>query len=222
VNVRRFDWSVVVRGRWNRAILTPAGIGKHVLGVEPGTAVGVDVPLDGLACYRVRDPDEKLIVTADEARVQILLQDISYDTLELAMKAGARVLDELPVTPVSASGINLCFAFEPAPRAVVPVGDAPMDIKLADAGFKIQARNTTRTVPFEEGLLNVSLRISGADLNVLLNLHRSSSTREDIKSWLEKPVSKIREMVTRVLGVLGLEEEEATDEPDGNPGADVD
>lgn len=222
MNVRRFDWSVVVRGRWNRAILTPAGIGKYVLGVASGTPVGVDVPIDGLACFRVRDPDEKLIVTADEARVLILLHDITYETLGLAMQAGARVLDKLPVTPVSAAGINLCFVFEPAPDAAVPMGDAPMDTKLADAGFEIRARNTTRTVPFEEGLLNVSVRLSGAKLRVLLNLHRGSASRGDLKSWLEKPVSGIREVVTRVLNVLGLEEEEAADELDGDPAVDID
>ncbi len=222
VSARRFDWSVVVRGRWNRAILTPAGIGKYVLGVAPDTPVGVEVPIDGVACYRVRDLQDKLIVTADEARVQVLLNDITYETLELAMKAGARVLGELPVTPVSAAGINLCFGFEPAPELAIPMGDAPMDTKLAEAGFSIRARNTMRTMPFEEGLLNVTVRLSGADIGVVLNLHRGSAVREDLKTWLEMPVSKICETATRVLGVLGLAEEEAVDESDGNPAADLD
>ena len=74
----------------------------------------------------------------------------------------------------------------------------------------------------EEGLLNVGVRLSGADISVMLNLHRGSTSREDLKSWLKKPVSGIQSMVTKVLGVLGLEEEEMADEPDGDSAANID
>jgi hypothetical protein len=54
-------WSVVIIGRWNRAILTPAGIAKRVFGEPETKLMDVEVPLDGLSPYRVRHPEKKTL-----------------------------------------------------------------------------------------------------------------------------------------------------------------
>ncbi len=58
-----FDWDVVVVGFWNPAILTPAGIWKRLFELEQGTPVELEVPIDGLAPYRVSH--EEITVTAE-------------------------------------------------------------------------------------------------------------------------------------------------------------
>ena len=63
------DWSVVVAGRWNRAILTPAGIVQRVFKESPDIPMVIEVPIDMLAPPKIGLND--VSVVADWSRLVI-------------------------------------------------------------------------------------------------------------------------------------------------------
>ena len=53
MNVQPSEWSVIILGAWNPAILTPGGIAQRIFKGACGEhPVDVQVPLDGLAPYK--------------------------------------------------------------------------------------------------------------------------------------------------------------------------
>ncbi|MBN2373783.1 hypothetical protein JXL19_08350 [bacterium] len=83
-----YDWNVVVAGYWNRAILTPAGIARRLFGLEPNIPVMIEVPIDGLAPYRVTHED--LTVTAVMGRLTIYANTPSFKILDSARAIAIR------------------------------------------------------------------------------------------------------------------------------------
>lgn len=69
MGLKATEWSVVVVGRWNRAILTPNGIAKRVFKLAELSQMVVAVPLDGVSPYIVKNPDQKIAATTDEGRL---------------------------------------------------------------------------------------------------------------------------------------------------------
>ncbi len=101
------EWSVVILGAWNRAILTPAGISKRLFGLPKGTQVEVMVPLDVLAPFKVRHEDTSVAAAAD--RLIINPSKCNYTNMQKPMNIACKALGNLPETPVSAAGYNFKF-----------------------------------------------------------------------------------------------------------------
>src|SRR4051794_37527215 len=98
-------WSVVVLGRWNRAILTPVWIGKTLLGVSEGEELEIQVPMDTVGPFRVSHGGLTVIVSDTLLVVEVANAD--FNDLERAAKAATKTMTELPRTPVVASGVNI-------------------------------------------------------------------------------------------------------------------
>ena len=86
------DWSVVILGRWNRAILTPNGIAKRLFKLAEAKQVLVAVPLDGVSPYMVRHPTQQIVAMTDEGRLLVQVVRADYKVLGEAMTAGANWL----------------------------------------------------------------------------------------------------------------------------------
>jgi len=67
------DWSVVTVARWNRAILTPAGIRQRLFKREEAGPVEVLVPIDLLAPPQVKL--DNMTVVANWDRLTVLPED---------------------------------------------------------------------------------------------------------------------------------------------------
>ena len=101
------NWNVVVVGHWNRAILSPNGIAKRLFGLEDGTPVQVLIPLDVVGPYHVRH--EKITVIPSNDRLLVQPLHSTFENLMDAMSIARRALEDLPLTPVFAAGINLNY-----------------------------------------------------------------------------------------------------------------
>ncbi|MBK9039205.1 MAG: hypothetical protein IPL83_08600 [Bdellovibrionales bacterium] len=80
MNIEALDWSVVIAGYWNQAILTPAGIAYRLFKKPKDTPVQVEIPLDGIAPYRVRDGS--IIIMAQPKRLHIIAEPPCYENLK--------------------------------------------------------------------------------------------------------------------------------------------
>jgi hypothetical protein len=204
-------WSVVIVGRWNRAILTPAGIAKRVFKLA-ANEVMVLVQLDGISPHLVRHPEHGIIAMTDEGRLQLHVDDATYETLAHAMQCGVNALSSLPETPVSAAGFNVNFESPELTPHMAGLLAGEMDKSFADLGYRIAGRTVSRSAELAEGRLNITLTGENGTFKVLANFHRSSTECGDLKSWLQMPIGNVKTIIENVVQALGLDMKELSDE----------
>jgi hypothetical protein len=192
---------VVVVGYWNRAILTPAGIGKRLFEVPEGTPLVVEVPMDGLAPYRVRSQQrDKLIVMVQAPMLRVEVADFDYESLQYAMTIAVRALTSLPETPVSAAGININFNESLPQLHINKFLASELDNSLSDASFVITERRLVRAMPFGQGTLNLTVATNkNNEHEILFNFDRQAQLHSELISWLQTPAKELRELVEKIL-----------------------
>ncbi len=208
MDVVPINWSVVLVGSWNPAILTPSGIAKKLYRLESGLKLEIEVPLDGLAPHRVRHPSGDFIVTADNERIRILLEKLTFDALAHAQATAVNALESLPETPVSAMGINVDFKITDPPQDLIAMFGSPIDGKLSDLSLKIISHQLKRAIEFKSGVLNIILSLPDRQgpLMMDLNFHKSSAKHDELKAWGTIPAMEIEAMVQKITKALNLDE----------------
>ena len=217
MSLKPVDWSVVIIGRWNPAILTPGGIAKFVFNIqEPDPKrLEIAVPLDGVSPYQVKHPEENIVVLTDANRLLIRLTQMDYDSLGQALGAGIHALGSLPVTPVSAAGFNVSFHTSDC-QAIMDMVNADVDNILSDLDYQIAARTITRTIKYNDGVINITATGKSDGQELVFNFHRASTSHEELIKWFEATPVAIEGQVKGILEKLNLEVEEQVDESDGD------
>lgn len=206
------DWSVVIVGHWNRAILTPAWIAKRLFDLPEATPVQVLVSLDTVAPHQVRH--EKITVIPGSDRVVIRPEVKDFPTLGQAMAIARKLLEELPRTPVSAGGFNIRYKSESMVEAVQRVSIHEWwDNRLSDAGFSIETRGIHRSLKWKDGKIRVFLSQEEDDkYEVFLNFDRASEDHAQLKDWLSATIEDIKAEFDRVVyKSIGLSPEDFSD-----------
>jgi len=198
------DWNVIVVGRWNRAILTPAGIGKRVFKLEEGTPLEVQIAIDALAPPKVKY--EGMTVIAGSDRLIIQPSVLTFEELERACKLAINAIDDLPQTPFVAVGYNVRYASVGCIDEVDEVIAAPIDEHASDAKYTILERNLSRSMKHKDGKLNIAATISeDQSRNIALNFETQSNDPDALKDWLTVETndlaSKIETIIETVLHI---------------------
>jgi hypothetical protein len=191
------DWSVVAVGHWNRAILTPKGIGTRLFHVAPDTPLNIAVPIDSIAPYRINHQG----VTVSVARERLMVEpdDKTFDGLRLAMSLSREALVSLPETPVSAVGINVRYVAAEPPPALRALIRSDWDDDLSDQGFQIAKSSIGRSVDWNGGSINISIIEDIDRLRVEFNMEKRSEVHEDHVEWLTTDIAAIQDVVFRLL-----------------------
>lgn len=205
-------WSVVLVGRWNPAILSPAGIVAHVLELPTKTQVHIAVPIDGTSPYRVSNPEETLTVQVDNERLQIDVPKCTYDTLQKAMAAGVSALKALPMTPISAVGFNLNFRTSDTSEELITATSATIDTAIGAQGYRITARSLARKISYGTGQINLTITYKDDEFQATCNFHLDTKNVEDAKDWLATPTNSIKAEIAKIAAILNVQLEESTND----------
>ncbi len=195
--IEPLNWNVVVAGYWNPAILTPSGIALRLFGLEKGTPILVELPLEALAPTRVRH--EGLTVTAEMGRLAVNADRATYGLLDRARQVAAKAIEDLPVTPLSAAGYNVRFRMSDPPDDLLTAMECGIDNSLSDAGFSIDARSLRRSLKLSPGIVNLSIEQEKEEVMVEFNFHCQSSDHKELVAWMQWPIDKIRDIVSRTF-----------------------
>ena len=201
------DWNVVVVGFWNRAIYTPQGIAQRLLQVTSGEEVGVELPFDTIAPFRVSFG--KHVVIVDGGRLIIELAEHTLEYLVGAMSIAVRAMEDLPKTPVKAAGINVRHSAEGSALEELTTLREPLqlqwDKRIQEFGASVSHRSVSRKFPWREGVTQITVTEDDDKIDVLLNFEKTGEVTELI-DWLRMPISEIRDHVSQVHeAILGLE-----------------
>lgn len=203
------DWSVVVLGGWNRAILTPLGIAARLFSLPLGNEVSVEAPMDALGPFRVSYSGLVVMVTNALLVVETRVSDSSH--LERAMAAAHKAMECLPETPLTASGYNVRYRGNDQDPLVKPLLDATVlkwDDTFPENDYPIARRDITWAADWRDGRISTNLvRERDGTLELNLNFERRGD-RAALMAWLARPVAEIRTQVDYLFTtVLGLTRE---------------
>jgi hypothetical protein len=206
------DWSVVIVGRWNRAILTPAGIGKRLFGLEEGTPLEVILAIDAIAPPRVAH--EGITVVAGSDRLIVQPSKCIFRDLERARLLARKALSELPETPVSAVGLNVKYNSSEPLEPLALLLESPWDNQLSDENYSIGERSISRSLSWNNGVINLSVSMNedGEQL-VQFNFDFRSSEVAKQETWLATPIADVESEVKKLLKeTMGLNQGDVADE----------
>ena len=206
MRIEKTDWSVLVIGHWNQAILTPSGIAKRLFGLPAQTPVQIEVPMDGLAPYRVKHED--ITVAAEPNRLSIFAATADFATLAKAMNMGVKAIKELPETPLSAAGYNIQFRITDPEDNLIRILSIPLDTRISDASFQIKARAMTTSLEYGIGVINLIIsEEKDKYISLDLNFHVDSNNATDLTEWLGMPVEDIEKAVDNIMvNILDLKQ----------------
>lgn len=197
-NARDLAWDVVVIGFWNPAILTPAGIAYRLLKLPKDTPVQVEVPLDGLAPYRVRD--RSLVIMASPTELHIAAETSGYENLNEALKIASTALNDLPETPVRAAGFNIRYCIDSPPDNILRFITSEIDDSLSDEGYEILSRILRRSLKWRQGNLNIELSYDEQGSSIIsLNFDRQTENIAELIEWIKTPIEEIKKTVDCLL-----------------------
>ncbi len=192
------DWSVVVAGRWNRAILTPAGIRERIHKEAAEVPLMIEVPIDLLAPPKVGFGGVSIV--ADWNKLVIVPDSPCWALLKKSADLACNALRALPQTPLQAVGINLAFTSRDPLESLNPFIQNPHDPLFSDIGLKAESKTVVRSMLWKSGRVNLTIsrrtNVEGevdAD-KVGFNLEQTSEKIEDHEKWLLMPFSDIQQI----------------------------
>ena len=202
MNIEPSDWNVVILGAWNRAILTPSGIAQRIFQIPVDTPVEMQVSLEGKPT-RVLHEDIAVTVAADALHFNP--QASTYDLLHRAMSLAHRALESLPETPVKAAGFNIRYRIIDPTAEFLQVLSTELDDRLSEADLSISCRGLDRSLVFEDGVVNLSIRNVEGTPNCFSfesNFHRASGRKDELQAWLSTEIAQVQRMVQRIAAAM--------------------
>jgi len=193
------DWSIVVAARWNRAILTPAGIRDKVFKIsDEDKPLEVQIPIDLLAPPKVMIDGTSVVANWDKLSIRPVRP--TFDDLCEARKLAVNAVEALPETPWGAVGYNILFqADQDSQDSVIRVLDSCLDANLGDEQLKIAGRELSRALDWKGGEINLQLSETVAFNGVKLNIQKRTSEKSEILQWLQIPKCDLEALTRQIL-----------------------
>ena len=196
------DWNVVVLGRWNPALFTPAQISSRIFGLPQGTPIEVYVPIDDvLLPSRVKH--DGMDIFANPAQLNVSIAQCSFEKLDQGRKIASDAIEQLPKTPLIAAGFNIRYRADGLPSSLASRFSAELDRRFSDENFSILGRQFHRILAFQKGRLLVRVANDPDEkAEVMLNFELKSNEPNVLREWLGVPIREVRDAVTQVLSAV--------------------
>ncbi len=196
------NWSIVVAGAWNLAILTPDGIRKRLFELPERTSINIEVAVDRPGLFRVLH--DQLAVSPSARALEITVQQSDLNTLLLAGTIATRAVTSLSETPLTGAGINMRYVMTPITERFDELCKAALDDVLSDANETIVSRVTRRSLALDKGVLNIELmRQSDHEAEVAFNFHCDAPSADDCKAWLARIDEFHKKMMALLVDLTG-------------------
>jgi hypothetical protein len=192
------DWSVVVAGFWNRAILTPTGIKRRLFALQDEALLELGLPIDGIGPYRVGYQGITVSVAID--RLIVEPDPLTFPQLQTAIDIARAAVVDLPQTPLLATGINVRYrTVEPPPPALLDLLESEWENSLSDMDLVIERRSIGRSVVWNGGSINIAVLQAEGHFQVDFNIEKRSNVHADHVAWLNHDADAISAFTRRLL-----------------------
>ncbi|MCX7178655.1 MAG: hypothetical protein NTX56_07750 [Proteobacteria bacterium] len=166
------QWTLVIAGAWNPAILSPNWVAKEVLklAVDSNFQVGMQVAIN--------DPSQPIgfefegIAYAPALNVLMFHLKPELDR-EKMVGAAAKILELLPHTPITGIGFNSGFEIECGIDDLLKSFSAGTSIPdfLTDADAQLVKQGWGATVATKDRLINMTCKLEAGKVSIGFNVH---------------------------------------------------
>ncbi|MCJ2136062.1 hypothetical protein MKK69_18745 [Methylobacterium sp. J-026] len=204
------NWTIVLAGRWNMEILNPEWVTNSIFGREK---VDIDLVLQGMQA-NIRYRFDNLVFVPRPHNVVFSVNDTKDSSLLAIEEAAGRLLEALPVTPITALGINFTYIEENPTTELLTVFNIDDASRIADYGMKIRSARVRRELDFEDRQLNMMVsQIEDGSVRIALNYHLAVDETQVALSALAGRLVHYRQHGEAFLSAIyGLEIEGPADE----------
>lgn len=166
------EWNHVLVGQWNLAILNPDWLNANVF---QNTQIGIEL-LFGLIQPQMKyvSGTVSMVTRADQVIIAVL--EPTKEALSTAETVAVRLLESLPVTPVSAIGTNFGYVATDVDPKLAQVFSTSDRDQLSEAGYEISSTSLVRTFTVLDRTLNFRLsQMQDGSVRFNFNYHRDVS-----------------------------------------------
>jgi len=160
-----------------------------------------EIPIHARAPWRIRH--EQIAVLVDDGILELAVDDSVFSTLDTARQYAKRALAELPRTPLSAAGYNIRFRSPEATPEFAGLFGESFDRCIATAGHAVSDRLARRSIPLENGVINLEAILKSSNRAVFQAIfHLDSEDANELTAWLDVPIARIEGIVNSLLSAL--------------------
>lgn len=201
------DWTIVIVGSWNVAILNPEWLGPNVFGqaeLELELLIGPARPQIKVAAPLVA-------IVPEPGRVVLNARQTTDESVFRTAAVAARLLEKLPETPITGIGINFAFVetnVRPELATLFQIRDTG---RISDQHLVIKSTTIVRQLEYNGRDLNLKLTQEDK-LSFHFNYHKNVISALAAKEAIEGKVLLYKEHaigLMRSLFNLDLEEQGA-------------
>lgn len=202
------EWSHVIVGSWNLAILNPQWVGTELFGGEQ-----IDVEMEiGAARPSIRYIIGDVTVIPSPERVAFMSRNATDSAVASAENAARKLLQALPVTPIRAIGVNFGFVVDDVEPSAAALFGADDRAHWEAAGHPVESVSISRVIPFGERQLRLSLAYDDNQIIVKMNYHRECDAVIAGSLFKAKSVDLLRMSLDLLDDVYGFQLENSDDD----------
>jgi hypothetical protein len=193
------DWTVVIPGSWNVAILNPNWVATELFQTAE---VQVEIRILGPE-FEFRYRHEQVTIVPRTSRVMFVMADDSATTLASVESTASRLLQLLPRTPVSAIGVNFGFTENEVPSALAEMFSLLDDNALGDRQLEILETSISRKIPWRgERTLKFRRTLKEGAVSFHLNFHKDVPGADEARAALGGEVETFRNEAIEFLHMV--------------------
>lgn len=166
MKVKQDSTNLVIAGKWNKYILSPDWLAKHIFDkseIKVEFSFTLDLP-PRFTCDNIR-------IVPTEDRITFIALEYLNDVLEKIENMAYILTDLLPFTPIAAFGTNFAYIEEEAKMDLLDIFELKDNNKLSDYDVTIEKYSIRRKLLIEEQALNFDILQEGENVVFGLNFH---------------------------------------------------
>ncbi len=205
VQTKTTEWTIVILGRWNRAIFNPKWLTEKIFCADH---VLVEAPMESWLPMKIKG--DQILVIPDEDRLIVGLTEVNTKQLIKMEKITVRLLDLLSHTPIARTGINFTFTDTVTKRWMTTHFPNPLAANISEAGLIPRGRSYKLSFKHnKDGNLNVFCSFSDKNIHVKFNFDFETPTTDVAKQNIEGKLVEYRdEAISLLLKLFDLEVDE--------------
>jgi len=204
--IKESSYSIVLAGKWNPAILTPAWLAANLFEGNHQVQIEFSLNFDFPPRYKIRN----ITISPSVDKVILLSNDNSDDSLTLLESVAIKLCATLGHTPFVAVGVNFGFIEKQNKNSLLPLMNFPDSNNITDSGWNISNQSIKRSLSKEGYFTNLKISLDGnSDFHFDFNYHYPTINATQVSECLsEKVIDYKNQCITLLNELFNLEIEE--------------
>ena len=197
--IKESSFSIVLAGKWNPSILTPAWLTVNLFDDNPQFQIEFSLNFDIPSRYKVKN----ITISPSVDRVILTSNDNSDESLNLLESVAIKLCAILSHTPLIAVGVNLGFIEKQNKNLLLPLMSFPDDNDITDNGWVISNQSIKRSLSKEGYFTNLTISLDqNSDFHFDFNYHYNAISANQVSACLLNKVTDYKSQSIELLNQL--------------------